>query len=60
MVDVDRRVNCFRDVNSMTLREQIVSNLKSGRKFFYLRALFDRPGLPPQIRWLSGARSSTG
>jgi len=33
LVDLDRSVNCIRDVNSMTLRERIVFNLESGRKF---------------------------
>ena len=33
-VDLDRRVNDFRAINSITLLEQIVSHLASGRKFF--------------------------
>jgi len=33
-VDLDRRVDDFRVINSITLREQIVSDLASGRNFF--------------------------
>jgi len=42
-------VDDFRAINSMTLCEQIVSDLASGRKFFCFFALFDRGTLPPQI-----------
>jgi hypothetical protein len=41
-VGLDRRVNCIRDVNSMTLRELIDSDLESGLEFsFILCPLFD-------------------
>ena len=33
----------FRAIDTITLREQIVSDLESGRKFFIFFALFDRP-----------------
>ena len=33
-VDLDRRVDDFRGINSITLREQIVSDLASGWNFF--------------------------
>ena len=33
-VDLDRRVDDFRAIDTITLREQIVSDLESGRKFF--------------------------
>jgi hypothetical protein len=46
----DRRADDFRAINSITLCEQIVSDLASGREFFAFFALFDRPTLPPQIR----------
>jgi len=43
-VDLDRRVDDFRAINSITPPEQIVSDLGSGRKFFhflhYLTAAF--------------------
>jgi hypothetical protein len=42
-------VDDFRAINSITLREQIVSDLASGRKFLNFFALFDRRVLPPQI-----------
>jgi len=34
-VNLDRRVDDFRAINSITLRQQIVSDLASGRKFFH-------------------------
>jgi len=34
-VDLDRRVDDFRAINAISLREQIASDLKSGRKFSY-------------------------
>ena len=49
-VDLDRRVDDFRAINAITLREQIVSDLQSGREIFHFFALFDRRVLPPQIR----------
>ena len=49
-VVLDRRADDFRAINSITLCEQIVSNLASGRKFFSFFALFERRTLPPQIR----------
>jgi hypothetical protein len=35
-VVLDRRVDDFRAINSITPREQIVSDLASGRKFFQI------------------------
>ena len=48
-VNLDRRVDDFRAINSITLRQQIVSDLTSGRKIFKFVALFDRRSLPSQI-----------
>jgi hypothetical protein len=54
-------VDDFRAINAIALRQQIVSDLASGRKFFKFLALFDRRALPSQISCSSkGARSSTG
>jgi len=50
LVVLDRRADDFRAINSITLCEQIVSDLASGREFFAFFALFDRRTLPPQIR----------
>jgi len=55
-VDLDRRVDDFRAINSITLREQIVSDLASGRKFFHFFTLFDRPAVSPQIDCVSLVR----
>ena len=55
-VDLDRRVDDFRAINSITLREQIVSDLASGRNFFEFFGIIDRRALPPQISSLSLGR----
>jgi hypothetical protein len=47
---MDRLGGRFRAIDSITLREQIVSELASGRKKFCIFfALFDRRALPSQI-----------
>jgi len=46
-VDLDCRVDDFRAINSITLRQLIGSHLENGRNFF--PALFDRPAAPSQI-----------
>ena len=39
LVDLDGRVDCIRDVNSITLRVRIVFNLRNGRKFLSVRII---------------------
>jgi hypothetical protein len=48
-------VDDFRTINAIILREQIVSDLASGRKNFQFLHLFDRRALPSQISCSSRA-----
>ena len=57
-VDLDRRVDDFRAINSITLRQLIGSHLENGRNFF--PALFDRPAAASQISSPSPAPGSEG
>ena len=52
---MDRRLDDFRAINAIALRQQIVSGLESGREFFHFLALFDRRALPSQISCSSRA-----